>query len=59
MSSEILLKSAKFGVRIVVSRSAPTDFSVKTALEINMTLAGFARGNKMNIYAGAARLINA
>ena len=59
VSSEILLKSAKFGVRIIVSRSAPTDFSVETALKINMTLAGFARGNKMNIYSGAGRLINA
>ena len=59
VSSEILLKSAKFGVRIIISRSAPTDFSVKTALGINMTLAGFARGNKMNIYSGADRLINA
>ena len=59
VSSEILLKSAKFGVRIIISRSAPTDFSVETALKINMTLAGFARGNKMNIYSGAERLINA
>ena len=59
VSSEILLKSSKFGVIIIISRSAPTDFSVKTALGINMTLAGFARGNKMNIYSGADRLINA
>ena len=59
VSSEILLKSAKSGVRIVVSRSAPTDFSVKTAQNINMTLCGFARGKKMNIYSGAERLINA
>ncbi len=58
VSSEILLKSAKFGIRIIISRSAPTDFSVETALKINMTLAGFARGSKMNIYSGAHRLIN-
>ena len=57
VSSEILLKSAKFGVRIIISRSAPTDFSVETALKLNMTLAGFTRGNKMNIYSGAARLV--
>lgn len=58
VSSEILLKSAKFGVKFVISRSAPTDFSVETAKKINMTLVGFVRGNKMNIYSGADRLIN-
>jgi formate dehydrogenase assembly factor FdhD len=52
VSSETLLKSAKFSVKIIISRSAPTDFSVKTA-------AGFAGVNKINVYSGADGLINA
>lgn len=50
ISSEMLIKTAKRGVPVVVSRSAPTSLAVDLARELNITLVGFARGNKMNIY---------
>lgn len=50
ISSEILMKLAKRKIPVLVSRSAPTDKAVDMARELNITLIGFARGLKMNIY---------
>lgn len=50
ISSEILIKAAKRQVPVIVSRSAPTSLSVEMARKLNITLIGFARGEKMNIY---------
>ncbi|MGF7060611.1 formate dehydrogenase accessory sulfurtransferase FdhD [Brassicibacter mesophilus] len=50
ISSEILIKIGKRQVPIIVSRSAPTSLAVDIAKELNITLIGFVRGEKMNIY---------
>ena len=50
ISSEMLIKVAKRGIPLVISRSAPTNLSVELARELNIGLVGFARGEKMNIY---------
>ena len=50
VSSEILLKVAKRGVPIIISISAPTDVAVGLADSSGMTLVGFVRGSRMNIY---------
>src|SRR3989339_261982 len=50
ISSEMLLKAARIGIPIIVSRSAPTDMAVRLAKRLKITLVGFARGSKMNIY---------
>ena len=50
ISSEMLIKAAKRGVPVVVSRSAPTSLAIDMASELNITLVGFVRGEKMNIY---------
>lgn len=50
ISSEMLIKVAKRGIPVIVSRSAPTSLSVELARELNITVVGFARGEKMNIY---------
>lgn len=57
ISSEILIKSAKRQVPVIVSRSAPTSLSVDLAEELGITLIGFARGQKMNIYTNFPSLI--
>lgn len=49
-SSEIMLKTAKLGIPILVSRSAPTSLSVELAKKMQITLVGFVRGKRMNIY---------
>ncbi len=50
ITSEIVLKCAKLNIKCIVSRSAVTNKAIELATIVNMTLIGFARGNKMNIY---------
>jgi len=50
LSSEIMLKVAKLKIQILISRSAPTTLCVELAESLNITLAGFVRGKRMNIY---------
>lgn len=38
------------GIPVIVSRSAPTDLTLELAAEYNLTVIGFARRNRMNIY---------
>lgn len=50
ISSEIVAKVMRCGIPVVVSRGVPTNQAIKMAKEIRMTLAGYARGHRMNIY---------
>lgn len=50
ISSEMLLKVAKQNIPIVISKSAPTALGVKLAEEVGLTLIGFVRGKRMNVY---------
>lgn len=56
ISSEMLMKAAKQRISIMVSRSAPMDLAIKIGKEINMTIIGFVRGQRMNIYNGKERI---
>jgi len=56
VSSEILLKVAKRNIPLLVSKSAPTDMGVKLASDLGVTLIGFVRGNRMNVYANDWRV---
>lgn len=57
ITSEILIKVAKRNIPIVISRSAPTNLAIDLAKELNITIIGFARGQKMNIYSSFPSLI--
>jgi FdhD protein len=57
LSSEILHKASACGLPIVVSRSAPTDRCVALARERGITLIGFARGRRMNLYSHGERIV--
>ncbi len=50
ISSEILIKAVRLKVPLIVSRSAPTNLAIKLAKELNISLVGFARGQRMNVY---------
>lgn len=50
ISSEILIKVGKRQIPVIVSRSAPTSLAIDIAKELNITLIGFVRGEKLNIY---------
>ena len=56
LSSEMIIKAAKKAIPFIISRSAPTELSVSIAKELDITLIGFARGNRMNIYHGSNRV---
>jgi FdhD protein len=58
VSSEILLKVARRNIPILISKSAPTDVAVKLADNWGITLVGFVRGTKMNVYANSQRVTN-
>ncbi|RKY64229.1 MAG: formate dehydrogenase accessory sulfurtransferase FdhD [Candidatus Latescibacterota bacterium] len=57
VSSEVVLKAVRMGVPFLISRSAPTDLAVKLAEGLGLTLAGFVRGRRMNVYAHKERVI--
>ncbi|MYL31149.1 formate dehydrogenase accessory sulfurtransferase FdhD [Halobacillus halophilus] len=50
ISSEVLLKVSKMRFGLLLSKSAPTDLSLQLAGDLNITAAGFVRGNRMNVY---------
>lgn len=56
VSSEILLKTARWQIPILISRGAPTSAALKLADEIGITLIGFARGKRMNVYTNSWRV---
>ena len=56
VSSEILLKTARLQIPILISRGAPTSAALKLADEIGITLIGFARGKRMNVYTNSWRI---
>lgn len=57
VSREILKKVEKTSICTILSPSAPTDLAVKIARKLDLTLAGFVRGRRMNIYSGFWRVI--
>ena len=56
VSFEIVQKAAMAGLPILAAVSAPTDLAVTTAERLRMTLVGFLRGERFNIYTGRERI---
>lgn len=53
---DMIRKAAALGVPMIVSRSTPTIAAVETARAANITLLGFSRENRFNIYSAPQRL---
>ena len=56
VSSDILLKTWRAKINLILSRSAPTSLAVDLAQRLGITIVGFARGKKMNIYSYPMRV---
>jgi len=57
ISSEILHKVAKKGIPIIISISAPTNLGVRIADNLGITLIGFVRAKRMNVYTNNWRIV--
>lgn len=52
---EIVQKALSAGIPVLASVSAPSSLAVQLARELGLTLAGFLRGRRFVLYAGASR----
>ncbi|MBS4177293.1 formate dehydrogenase accessory sulfurtransferase FdhD [Lederbergia citrea] len=59
ISSEVVLKIAKIGAGILISKSAPTTLGIDLAADLGITVVGFVRNNQLNIYSHPERIIEA
>ena len=56
ISFEMALKAIRAGIPILAAVSAPTSMALELAQELNLTLAGFVRGQRLNIYTHPERI---
>ncbi|MEO7117775.1 MAG: formate dehydrogenase accessory sulfurtransferase FdhD, partial [Candidatus Limnocylindrales bacterium] len=56
VSFEIVQKAAMAGLALLAAVSAPSDLAIATAERLGMTLVGFLRGDRFNIYLGRERI---
>ena len=54
---EIVQKTLSAGIPVLASLSAPSSLAVQLARELGLTLAGFLRGKRFVLYAGAQRCL--
>lgn len=54
--SDMVIKAINAKIPLIISRSAPTDRAIELAEKYNITLVGFARGTRMNVYSSVERL---
>lgn len=56
VSLEMVTKAAKAGIEIIAAVSAPSSFALEAAEKWNITVCGFVRGKKMNVYTHPERI---
>ena len=57
ISFELVQKAFMAGIKIIAAVGAPSSLAVQMAEENNMTLIGFLKGTKCNVYTGGERII--
>jgi FdhD protein len=56
LNGQVVIKALRRSIPVLASRSAPTSNAVSLALDRGLTLIGFARGGRLNVYSGAHRV---
>jgi FdhD protein len=56
ISSEMLQKAARLQVPILISRTSPSSLSIEMANRYGITLIGYARKHRFNVYSNAQRI---
>ena len=59
VSLEMVIKVARAGIELVAAVSAPSSFAIEAAQKWNITLCGFVRPGRMNIYTHPERVTDA
>lgn len=57
LSSEVVLKAAKIGCPLLLSKSAPTDLALQLADDLGITCVGFIRADALNVYTHPYRIL--
>lgn len=56
VSTEMVAKAAILGVRLIASRTSPTDMAIRLCDEGGICLAGYVRGGKFTVYSHAGMI---
>jgi FdhD protein len=56
VSLEMVTKSARAGIELIAAVSAPTSLAIEAAERWNITLCGFVRSDKLNVYTHSKRI---
>ena len=59
ISSEMALKCSVAGIPVIVSRGATTSLAISIAERTGLTIVGFLRGKKLNVYTNRQRITTA
>jgi len=57
VSTEMAAKAAQLGISLIASRTSPTDMAVKLCNDAGITLIGYLRGGRFQVYCHQQRLI--
>ncbi|MDH7477702.1 MAG: formate dehydrogenase accessory sulfurtransferase FdhD [Candidatus Bathyarchaeota archaeon] len=58
LTGDMILKAGRVGLPIIASLAAALDSGIAIAKDLGLTLIGFVRGKRMNIYACSERILN-
>lgn len=57
VSTEMVAKAVQLGIGLIASRTSPTDMAVRMCEETGITLVGYLRAGKFNVYSHPGRFV--